>query len=122
MDHSKRCAPITMQSNQVARPTRRCDMDVQARGSHPPEPALSARHRREDAGLPHRWDCHRHRRGAWPRSQSAGDHFICHIDPTIILRSTDPVVLAYLTVKGFEDWCMDQLADSYTNSEEEPRG
>lgn len=46
------------------------------------------------------------------------DHFICHTDPTILMRSTDPVVLAYLTVKGFEEWCMDQLAESYTNSEE----
>ena len=35
------------------------------------------------------------------------------------MRSADPVVLAYLTVKGFEDWCMDQLADSYQNIEEE---
>jgi len=47
------------------------------------------------------------------------DHFIGHTDPTIMLRSTDPVVRAYLTVKGFEDWCMDQLAESYENSEKE---
>ncbi len=47
------------------------------------------------------------------------DHFIGHTDPSVILRSTDPVVLAYLTVKGFEDWCMDQLAESYENSEKE---
>ena len=25
--HSKRCAPITMQSSQAVRPTRRCDME-----------------------------------------------------------------------------------------------
>lgn len=40
-------------------------------------------------------------------------HFVEHTDPTILMRSQDPVVLAYLTVKGFEDWCMDQLAESY---------
>ena len=39
MDHSKRCAPITMQSNQAARPTRRCDMDVQAIDHTHQEPA-----------------------------------------------------------------------------------
>ena len=47
------------------------------------------------------------------------DHFIGHTDPTIMLRSTDPVVRAYLTVKGFEDWCMDQLAESYEKSEKD---
>jgi hypothetical protein len=48
------------------------------------------------------------------------EHFVQHTDPTILQRSTDPVVLAYLTVKGFEDWCMEQLAESYSNTEEEP--
>ena len=51
--------------------------------------------------------------------QQLWDHFIQHTDPSILMRSADPVVLAYLTVKGFEDWCMDQLADSYQNIEEE---
>tara|TARA_R100001440_G_scaffold54157_1_gene73988 strand:+ start:5320 stop:5595 length:276 start_codon:yes stop_codon:yes gene_type:complete len=47
------------------------------------------------------------------------EHFICHTDPTIVERSTDPVVLAYLTVKGFEEWCMDQLAESYESGDAE---
>ena len=48
--------------------------------------------------------------------QQLWGHFMEHTDPTIMLRTTDPVVLAYLTVKSFEDWCMDQLAESYSNS------
>ena len=120
MDHSKRCAPITMQSNQAARPTRRCDMDVQAIDHTHQEPA-SVRDIAEKMLAFHTDGT------VIATAEVLGldlnqlwDHFICHTDPTILLRSTDPVVLAYLTVKGFEEWCMDQLADSYTNSEEEP--
>ena len=45
------------------------------------------------------------------------DHFINHTDPEVIESSTDPVVLAYLTVKGFENWCMDQLAETFESEE-----
>jgi len=47
---------------------------------------------------------------------SLWNQFYLHHDPTIHLRTQDPTVKAYLVVKGFEDWCMVQLADSYENN------
>ena len=49
---------------------------------------------------------------------SLWDQFYLHHDPTIHMRTEDPTVRAYLVVKGFEDWCMHQLADSYENQQE----
>ena len=118
MDHSNPCAPTTTQSSQAARPMRRAEMQeetAQQSTAHAmvrdiAEKMLSFHTdgtvlaTAEVLGL----DLNR----LW-------DHFIDHSDPMLFAKTTDPVVLAYLTVKGFEDWCMDQLADSYSNSEED---
>ena len=39
--------------------------------------------------------------------------FADHLDQQLVQRTDDPNVQAYLAVKSFEDWCMDQLADAY---------
>lgn len=42
------------------------------------------------------------------------NHFVQHLNPTVSSACSDPTVLAYLYIKCFEDWCMDQLSDSYS--------
>ena len=39
--------------------------------------------------------------------------FVDHLDHHAMQRTEDPHIQAYLAVKCFEDWCMDQLADAY---------
>lgn len=39
--------------------------------------------------------------------------FVDHLDHHAMQRTEDPHTQAYLAVKCFEDWCMDQLADAY---------
>ena len=40
-------------------------------------------------------------------------HFVEHLNPELLGRTSDEVVMAYLYIKCFEDWCMNQLSESY---------
>ena len=40
-------------------------------------------------------------------------HFVQHLNPELLARTSDEAVMAYLYIKCFEDWCMEQLSDSY---------
>ena len=118
MGHSNHFAPTTTQSSQDARPTTRAEMQQAAL-----EPSTCEAIVRDIAERMLSF----HTDGTvLATAEVLGldmnklwNHFIDHSDPMILGRTADPVVLAYLTVKGFEDWCMDQLAESYSNSEED---
>ena len=48
--------------------------------------------------------------------------FADHLDELMMLRTEDPHVQAYLAVKSFEDWCMDQLSEAYDPETQAFRG
>ena len=53
---------------------------------------------------------------------SLWDHFLDHLDPSLLATTSDPIVLAYLWIKCFENWCMDQLSESYITESEGVEG